>query len=168
MSKSLELESKDTHSLEDFWAVQDDDEFAFHLAHYIFAKSVHRKLPLSTTEQNIWDLEWLYTRICGEGFCDLFYQQYSLCDCARLESFMRELKLAQLADWFSEAKAIYCRHQLDLTEDQYRQLDPFSLSDIDGKRFDEIGELFIGEGSELFDIGWRIRTYANQHRSEIT
>ena len=164
----MELESKDTHSLADFWSVRDDAEFAFHLAHYLYAKSTRRKLPLSTAEQNIWDLEWLYTRICGEGFCDLFYQQYSLADSARLEAFMRALKLNQLADWFAEAKAIYCRHRSDFTEDEYRLLEPFSLSDADGKRFDELGELFIGDRSELFDIAWRIRAYANQHRSEIS
>src|SRR5262249_17646445 len=130
--------------------------------------SVQRRLPLSTTEQNVWDLDWLHTRICGEGFCDLFYQQYSLSDCARLESFMRELNLHQLADWFAEAKAIYCRRRNDLTEEEYQQLDPFSLGDTEGKRFDEIGELFIGDRSELYDIGWRIRDYANQKRSEIT
>jgi hypothetical protein len=168
MANAFELETKDTYLLEEFWAVRDDNEFAFHLAHYMFAKSVHRQLPLSLTEQNIWDLEWLYIRICGEGFCDLFYQQYSLADCTRLEAFMRELNLHQLADWFAEAKAIYCRRRTGLSEEEYRQLEPFSLSDTEGKRFDEIGELFIGEHSELFDLGWRIRHYANRHRTEIT
>ncbi|MCX6848223.1 MAG: DUF4375 domain-containing protein [Verrucomicrobia bacterium] len=168
MTNVFELESKDTYSLDEFWSVRDDNEFAYHLAHYIFAKSIHRKLPLSTTEQNIWDLEWLYTRICGEGFCDLFYQQYSLADCKRLEVFMRDLNLKQLADWFAEAKDIYCRHRTDLAESEYQQLEPFSLSGTEGDRFDELGKLFIGERSELFDIGWRIRAYADQHRSEIT
>jgi hypothetical protein len=168
MTKVFELESKDTYSPDEFWSVGDDNEFVYHLTNYIFAKSIHRKLPLSTTEQNIWDLVDLYTSICGEGFCDLFYQQYSLADCTRLEAFMRDLNVHQLADWFAEAKDIYCRHRTDLAESEYQLLEPFSLSGTEGDRFDEIGELFIGEGSELFDMDWRIRGYANQHRSEIT
>jgi hypothetical protein len=73
---------------------------------------------------------------------------------------MRDLDLQQLADWFAEAKDIYCRRRTDLAESEYQQLEPFTLNGTEGDRFDELGTLFIGERSELFDIGWRIRAYA--------
>jgi hypothetical protein len=81
---------------------------------------------------------------------------------------MREMGLHQLADWFAEARLIYCRRRTDLTEDAYDDLEPFSLDESDGRRFDEIGELFIGNDSELFKIAAPIKAYVMQHRGEFT
>ena len=51
-----------------------------------------------------------------------------------------------------EAKNIFIRRNPEITQEEYEQLEPFSLDDENSRRFDEIGELFWVEGSELYQI----------------
>jgi hypothetical protein len=160
--------TKQPFTLDEVWAIGDAEAFTGALRDYLYDKESKRRLPLSTCEQNVCDICDLYAEICTDGFSTLFYQVFSLADCHRVEAAMREMRLQQLADWFAEARLIYCRRRADLTDESYDSLEPFSINGSEGHRFDEIGELFIGADSELFKIGAPIKAYATQHRGEFT
>jgi hypothetical protein len=155
-------------ALDEIWNVQDADAFAGALIDYLYDKESKRRLPLSGCEQNVRDISNLYASICIDGFNSLFYQVFSLADCHRVEAAMREMGLRQLADWFAEARLIYCRRRTDLSEEAYDNLEPFSLDGPEGLRFDEIGKLFVGDESELFRIAAPVKAYATLHRGDFT
>jgi hypothetical protein len=161
-------DTKPQATLEEVWALEDAGKFAGALREYLYDKERKRRIPLSVCEQNVRDICDLYSEICLDGFNTLFYQVFSLAGCQRVEIAMRDIGLRELADWFAEARLIYCRGRSDLTEEAYDSLEPFSLGGAEGRRFDEIGELFIGDGSELFKIAAPIKAYATKHRGEFT
>ena len=152
-------------SLQEIWDIQDSNDFVYELHEYIFDKKWNKKKKLSKPEHVFYMLDSMLSWIEMEGFADLFYQQYSLNDCYLVEEGLKELGANELASLFSEAKNIYIRHQTDIDQIQYEELEPFSLSENEGKRFDQIGEEIYSDKSELFDLAPRLRSYAIKHKN---
>ena len=153
---------------EDIWTTLDPEKLVYELDNYLSHKHHVRKLPLSQTERGFLLLASMQSWIEMEGFHDLFYQQYSLSDCVLVERVMREIGVERLADLFTEAKRIYMRHRTNLTEDDFKQLDPFDLPEPDAARFDEIAEAVYASDSELFLLADGLARYARNHREEFS
>jgi hypothetical protein len=170
-------------AFDEIWTIANKEEFAYELGKFIAHKRHARKLPLSETEHVFGILSDMQSWIEMEGFHDLFYQAYNLSDCLLVEKTMRELGTEQLANLFAEAKHIYLRHKLanlfaeakhiylrhktDITEEEFRKLEPFDLPEGDGARFDEIAKEFYGSDSQLFELGDRLADFARKHRAEF-
>lgn len=153
-------------ALKQIWLIKDNNEFTHELSSYIFDKSINHQKQISMIEQNIWDIAWIPTYIDGGGFCDLFYQKFNLADTVRLEKAMREMGLVRAADLFAEAIKIYCRDNSDITQEQYKNLEPFSLEPKQGELFDKIGKDFMDEMCKNSTSSY-LRKYAIKNASEI-
>ena len=93
------------------------------------------------------------------GFGSLFYQLYTLQQCATVENGLRKLGLVQIAALFSEAKLIYLRGRTSVTEEEYRELDPFNLDIEQARRFDQISDQIRSGDSGLYYIDDRLCQY---------
>ena len=126
------------------------------------AKSILQSTRDQVTTDHVLVETWLLLNmqldIEMEGFVDLFYQFYSLKDCAVVEASLEKLGLHQLASQFAEAKNIYVEDRSDITEEEYRQVD-WTKKNERWSRFDAIGEEILANGSELYLIGDRIEAY---------
>jgi len=154
-------------AFDEIWTIANKEEFAYELGKFIAHKRHVRKLQLSETEHVFAILSDMQSWIEMEGFHDLFYQAYTLSDCILVEKTMQEIGTARLAKLFAEAKHIYTRHKTDITEEEFRKLEPFDLPKGDGARFDEIAEEFYGSDSQLFELGDRLADFARKHRTEF-
>lgn len=153
--------------LDSIFAIKDPETLSEELGYFILYKGSVARRECTATEKLFLNIEQMPGYIQSGGFGDLFYQMYSLADCARIEEALREMNLAVLADLFAEAKAIYTGHREHLTEEEYQALDPFSFSEEEGERFDEIGELFEADGSEIHLLPFRLATFARQRQQEV-
>jgi hypothetical protein len=146
-------------TLDEIFAIEEPSTLAEALGYFIHYKFCTAQQKLTPTEDLFLKLHYMLTEIWGQGFFDLFYQQYSLSDCTRVEQALRDMGLQDLADLFAEAKAIYLRHVAD----------PFSLGKPgpDGDRFDEIANQFTATGSEIFHLPLHLGPYARQHQHEF-
>lgn len=154
-------------SLDEIFAIEEPSTLSEELGYFTLYKSSVARQKLTTIEDIFLKLHHMLANIWGDGFCDLFYQQYSLADCCRVEQALRELNCNDLAGLFAEAKSIYLRHKTELTEEEYGELEPFSLSGHDGARFDEIAHQFTAAGSEIFELPLHLGPYARQHQHEF-
>jgi len=154
-------------AFDEIWTIANKEEFAYELGKFIAHKRHARKLPLSEKEHVFGILSDMQAWIEMEGFHDLFYQAYKLSDCVLVEKTMREIGTERLAKLFAEAKHIYTRHKTDITEEEFRKLEPFDLPEGDGARFDEIAKEFYGSDSQLFELGDRLADFARKHRAEF-
>ena len=102
-----------------------------------------------------------------DGFCDLFYQAFSLEECKDLIQWFSELGLDKAAGYFSEALDIYCRRRV-VTSEEYHQLNPFDLEEAEGRRFDEIGKFFDSEECGLYGCEELIREWMIKNRHLFT
>jgi hypothetical protein len=127
---------------------------------YLVAKK-NGGASLHPAEEEAWLLLTMPLDIYMEGFVDLFYQLYSLRDCAIVEACLKKLDLHRLAALFAEAKALYTDGRTDLTEEEYHQIDPFGEDDR-WQRFDEIAQDVLAAGSELYLIGERVELYIKE------
>jgi hypothetical protein len=153
--------------LDSIFAIEDPETVSEELGYFILYKGSVARQQRNPTEDLFLKIEQMSGYIQSGGFGDLFYQQYSLADCVRIEEALREMQLSGLADLFAEAKAIYTGHRESLTEDEYQELDPFSLSGEEGRRFDEIGKLFEADDSGIHLLPVRLATYARQRQQEF-
>jgi len=153
---------------EDIWTTIEPERLVYELDNYLSHKRHVRKLPLSQAERGFLLLASMQSWIEMEGFQDLFYQQYNLSDCVLVERVMREIGVERLADLFTEAKGIYVRHRTNLTEEEFKKLEPFDLPEADVARFDEIAEAVYASGSELFLLADGLAKYAQNHREEFS
>ena len=101
-----------------------------------------------------------------EGFVDLFHQLYTLRETYIVESMLHKLELKRLAELFSEARSIFTDGKVELTEEEYKEINPFG-HDVRWQRFDEIGNEILAEGSEIFLMGDRVCTYVRAHVNEF-
>jgi len=155
-------------TLEEIWKLQDSPELVRELDNLLSHKRFVRKVPLSEIEHAFLLVASMPTSIMMEGFQDLFYQQYSLADCHVVEATLRELGAERLAQPMEEARGIYTRHRPDISQEEYEQLDPFDLPDLDGRRFDEIAELVSADDSELFELDTPLAEFARRHQQEFS
>ena len=153
--------------LDEIFAIEEPSTLSEELGYFTLYKFSIARQKLEPREDLFLKLHHMLANIWGDGFCDLFYQQYSLADCGLVEKALREMNCHVLADLFAEAKSIYLRHNKDITEEEYRLLEPFSLRGNDGARFDEIAQQFTAAGSELFELPQRLGLYARQHQYEF-
>jgi len=123
---------------------------------------------LSQVEQVAYSLLDMGPTIQMDGFVDLFYQAYSLRECAIVEEYLRRLGLSKLADLFAEAKSLYVQGRSDITEEAYREIDPFAMTGEEGARFDELGEMATADGSELWLIPDRVFEYVKANSVPLT
>jgi hypothetical protein len=130
---------------------------------YLIEKK-NSKQELNDIEEVVYLLVSMLLDIEMEGFVDLFHQLYSLKDCLVVEDNLRQFGLHKLADLFSEAKLIYINGKLDITQEEYKQINPFILDEIHGRRFDEIGDLILAEDSEIYKIGDCICEFIKSNR----
>ncbi|TLD69319.1 hypothetical protein FEM03_18280 [Phragmitibacter flavus] len=145
--------------MDEIFQIEEPSTLAEELGYFILYKFSIARQKLTPAEDLFLKLHHMLAEIWGQGFFDLFYQQYSLSDCVRVEQALREMGLRTLADLFVEAKAIYLRHMPD----------PFSLGNAgpDGDRFDEIAKQFTAAGSEIFQLPLHLGPYARQHQHEF-
>lgn len=122
-------------------------------------------LALSSVEEEAWLLLVMLPRIEMEGFVDLFYQCYSLKDCAIVQTALRKLELNRLAQGFAEAFSIYSNGNAEITEQEYRLIDPFGNSEH-WNRFDQIGEELLAPSSEIYLISERLELYVKGQSRE--
>jgi hypothetical protein len=154
--------SRERLRLEEIWKLQDAQEFVYQLGMWLHDKK-SEKIQLNRIEHLFDMLCSMQSWIEMEGFCDLFYQQYSLSDCNLVEEGLKEIGADKLAGLFREAKDIYVRHNRDISEDEYTELDPLSLSEKEGARFDEIADMFYSEESGLFDLAPKLNAFAKKN-----
>lgn len=152
----------------EIWEISDPLKFVHELRQYLTDKKIFRKLELNSTENTFYLLAEMQAVIEAEGFVDLFDQEYSLKDCALVENGLRELGLHKLAGLFSEAKSIYTRHNPEITQNMYENLNPFQLPKKEGKRFDQIADEFYKNGSQLFQIPSKLAIYARNKQSDFS
>lgn len=153
--------------LEEIFTIKDPSVLAEELRTHVLYKLSLDWRSLTETEKlfySLGDLLYLHTWM---EFCDIFYQQHSLKECRSIECALREMSLSSLADLFAEALAIYCRHSTVLSEEDFKKLEPFDLSDDDGKRFDAIGQLFRPDSTEICKLPERLGCYAMEHRDSF-
>jgi hypothetical protein len=139
------------------------DEFQVAFYDYLVAKRA-AAVPLDPVEQEAWLLLTMLLDIEMEGFVDIFYQLYSLRDCAIVQAGLEKLGLNHLSRLFAEAFSIYVGGKAAITEEEYRQIQPFDRSGP-WLRFDAIGEEVLSEGSEIYLIGERVERYVKVHLS---
>lgn len=121
---------------------------------YFFLVEKRLKHKLNEVEEVVYLLLNMLPDIEMEGFVDLFHQMYSLNECMIVERSLRQLEFNQLADLFSEAKSIFIRGRVNITQEEYEQIAPFAYEETQtGRRFDEIGELFLAKDSEIYRLG---------------
>jgi hypothetical protein len=101
-----------------------------------------------------------------EGFVDLFHQFYTLRETDVVEGFLQKLELKRLAKLFAEARSIFTNSRVELTEEEYKEINPFD-HDARWQRFDKIGNEILAEGSEVFLIGDRVCAYVRAHLNEF-
>ena len=152
----------------EIWTISNKDDFAYELSKFIGHKWHARNAPLSETERAFALVSDMQSWIEMEGFQGLFYQQYTLSDCVLVERTMREVGVDRLADLFAEAKLIYMQRKTNLTEEEFRALDPFDIPEPDGGRFNEIADQFYASDSQLFELGQRLADFALKHRQEFS
>jgi hypothetical protein len=135
----------------------EDEAFEGEFYGYLIDKRVADQ-PLTEFEQISYLLLSMRPSIEMEGFVDLFYQLYSLQETAVVEDNLRRLGLVGLADLFAKAKNLYINGKPDITEEEYRAIDPFG-EDERWRRFDEIGNEVMDAESEIFLLPNRVREW---------
>jgi hypothetical protein len=85
-----------------------------------------------------------------EGFVDIFYQAFSLRQCRIVAKSLNELGLYKLAGLFAEALDIYLNGQSDISEEEFRAINPFAMNQEHGQRFDEISAQILAQDSEIY------------------
>jgi len=151
-------------SLNEILNIAECNELVSGFYSYLVEKK-NSKQELNNVEEVVYLLVSMLLDIEMEGFVDLFHQLYSLRDCLVVEHNLRQFELYKLADLFSEAKLIYINGKLDITQEEYKQLNPFFLDEIQGRRFDEIGDLILAENSEIYEIGDCICNFIKSNRT---
>ena len=131
-------------------------DFEAEFFNYLSAKSLAG--TLQPVEEEAWLILSMLPRIEMEGFVDLFYQLYSVRECATVRQALGRMGLNKLKGQFEEAFSIYVSGKLDIAEEEYRSIDPFGSSD-NWSRFDAIGVQMLEEGSELYLVGERTEQY---------
>ncbi len=140
-------------------------EFCLQFYDYLIEK-INAKQPLHEFEEVSYLLLTMKLDIEMEGFIDLFYQLYSLRECRIVEENLRKFGFNRLADLFVEAKNLYIGGKSDITEEEYRDIDPFDNEDS-LRSLDEIGEQIMAEGSGIYLIGERVCEYARANTIRI-
>ena len=154
-------------SLKDILDLNEPLDFCTKFYQYLIDKRINDK-PLNEAEEVAFMLLRMESSIYINGFVDLFYQQYSLRECIIVEEFLKNLGLDKLASLFNEAKMIYIRGQEGITEQAYKDINPFEMGEEQGDRFNEIGEIVLAEGSELYLIPGRIYDYIKTNSGQYT
>lgn len=136
-------------------------EFGVAFYDYLVEKK-NRRQTLHPVEEEAWLVLTMQFDIEMEGFVDLFYQLYSLRDCAIVDACLKKLGLHRLAELFLEAKQLYVGGQTAITEAKYQSINPWkdTLGKNDGwSRFEAIEKEFLAPGSELFMVWDRVESY---------
>ena len=152
--------------LDEIWEITQTKDFNYELTRFLWRKRDSQTSILSQIEHAFELLSSMGWWIATQGFQDLFFQQYTLSDCALVEHTLREIRAIELADLFGEAKQIYLRHKTDLSEEEFQDLNPFDFLEPDGSRFDEIADI-VSDGVLLeFEEG--LAAYARKHHMEFS
>jgi hypothetical protein len=85
-----------------------------------------------------------------EGFIDLFYQAFSLRQCRVVARSLDELGLDKLAALFTEALNIYLNGRSNISEEEFKAINPFEMRQECGQRFDEISMQILAPDSEIY------------------
>jgi hypothetical protein len=146
--------------------IDSPENFIINLFHYLTIKSNARK-PFTEAERLAFLLLNFEPTIAINGFCDLFHQAYTLKECRIVESGLKMLGLIKLAELFGEAEQIYLRHNLDITDEEYKELEPFGFDETESKRLDEIEKLVWERESELYQIGLKVFLFAKENHTQF-
>lgn len=151
-------------NIEEIINISDDTEFINQLADYILNKTDNNE-GLSKGERFI----DLYIRFLAakdmDGFGDLFYQEYSLKECEDIIYWFNELGLVEASKKFNRALEIYCNGKKDISDEEFKELDPFALEESQGKEFDTIGKFFEDEICGLYGCEDVIRKWIIDNRN---
>jgi len=139
-------------SLNEILSITDCNELVSEFYSYLIEKKNSNR-KLNDIEEVVYLLVSMLLDIEMEGFIDLFHQLYSLRECLVVEQNLRQFGLHKLADLFSEAKSIYIKGKFDITQEEYEQIDPFTLDEMQSRRFEEIGETILAKDSEIYRLG---------------
>jgi hypothetical protein len=118
----------------------------------------NNKFPLTEGEKYIDYYIRFMTDKDTNGFCDLFYQEFSLDECKKIIYWFSCLGLHELSEKFKEALNIYCRNK-NVNSQEFKQLEPFSIEEGQGNLFDEIGRYFDTDDCGLYNCEELIRNW---------
>jgi len=139
-------------SLNEILNIAECNELVSGFYSYLVEKK-NSKRELNNVEEVVYLLVSMLLDIEMEGFVDLFHQQYSLRECLIVEQNLRQFGLHKLADLFSEGKSIYIKNKLDITQEEYENIDLSVFDEAQNRRLDEIGEIVLAKDSEIYHLG---------------
>ena len=146
--------------------IDSPENFIINLFHYLTIKSNSRK-PFTEAERPVLLLLNFEPTIAINGFGDLFHQAYTLKECQIVENGLKLLGLIKLAELLGKVKQIYLRHNLDVTDEEYQELEPFGFDETESKRLDEIEKLVWKTEGELYQIGLKVFLFAKENHTQF-
>jgi hypothetical protein len=154
---------RQTKSLHEILNITDCNELISGFYSYLVEKK-NSNQKLNDVEDVVYLLVSMLLDIEMEGFVDLFHQLYSLQDCIVVEQNLRRFRLHKLANLFNEAKLIYINGNLDITQEEYKEISPVIPDEIQSRRFEEISDLVLAEDSEIYKIGDCVCDFVKSNR----
>ncbi|MEP6895306.1 MAG: DUF4375 domain-containing protein [Chloroflexota bacterium] len=153
-------------TISQIFEIDNPENFIINLFHYLTIKS-NAGESFTESERLSFLLLSFEPTIAINGFIDLFHQAYTFDECRIVESGLKTLGLIKLAELFSEAKQIYLRHKLNITDEEYKELEPFGFDKKESKRLDEIEKLVWERESELYQIGLKVFLFAKENHKQF-
>ena len=139
-------------SLNEILSITDCNKLVADFYGYLLEKKNSNR-KLNDVEEVVYLLVSMLPDIEMEGFIDLFHQLYSLRECLVIEQNLRQFGLHKLADLFSEGKALYIKSRIDITQEEYEEIDISAFDETQNSRFNEIGDLILAKDSEIYQLG---------------
>ncbi len=145
------------------WIDADKSEFLLDIGDLLGYRKYHLNESLNESELVIWALRNMWAAVAMDGFSSLFEQLYSLRECKLLIDGLREMKLCRLADLFAEALLIYVWGNVDITEEQYQNLDIELLPEKEMQRFEELESQYWADDCEEYQSAIPMVEYIQAH-----
>jgi hypothetical protein len=138
------------------------DDLIGTLYDYVLTKVINDE-ELTDVEEKVYLLVSMLLDSEMEGFVDLFYQFYSLRECAIVEETLRSLGLIKLAKLFRKAKDIYMYANDHISSDDDFHALYLQLTDEQRRQIDEIGDEILAQDSEIYQIGDKLCQYVKDN-----
>ncbi|MCM8527676.1 MAG: hypothetical protein NE327_14240 [Lentisphaeraceae bacterium] len=132
--------------LEEIFAIKDKADFTDALFEYVWDLNE----PGSIGEYYLDLVNRFDTGLNINGLSDIFYQEFSLKEINDLLHFFNEIGLLNTYSLVNEALNIYCLNRTNIGQEEYENLDPFSL--LNGERFDEIEQEINNDDSDYHNL----------------
>ena len=147
---------RDFNKLAEILASEEPEEAISDLASWL------GKIPddeRNAPEQAAYLLTYMSWPIVTNGFHDLFFQAWSLADYRQAISHLEELGCIREKTLLEEAFQIYTRGNLNVSQEEFSNLDPFGEG-AEWERFDKI--------ADEFDLGTQAALAAFKHFKAIS